>query len=190
MGWDYNSHIVYIMCIIMKWSQNLSASWAERFRTTSLQKPDGNCLFHALSYTITGCESQHGQVRHKVVNHLTTKKCWHLLENYTPLDDTLEEYVQRMCMHRDGVWGTSVEILAFSHLTGLNIASYNSEDGTYHFFGPAVIDPKEFMADDSRPGVYLSFHRTKLRGLGVHVCTLKLYIIMHVRAQYGGECFY
>ena len=53
--------------------------------------------------TITGCESQHGQVGHKIINHLTTKRCWHLLENYTPLDDTLEEYVQHMGMHRDGV---------------------------------------------------------------------------------------
>ena len=35
LGWDYNSHIV-CMCIIMRWSRNLSASWAKRFRTSSL----------------------------------------------------------------------------------------------------------------------------------------------------------
>ena len=35
MGWDYNSHIV-CMCIIMRWSRNRSANWAERFRTSSL----------------------------------------------------------------------------------------------------------------------------------------------------------
>ena len=34
MGWDYNSHIV-CMCIIMRWSRNHSASWAERFWTSS-----------------------------------------------------------------------------------------------------------------------------------------------------------
>ena len=101
--------------------------------------PDGNCLFRALSYAITGCESQHGQVRHKVVNHLTTERCWCLLGNYIPLDDTLEEYVQCMRMHRDSVWGEGGTV-AFSHLTSLNIASYNAEYGTYHFFGPAVID--------------------------------------------------
>ena len=71
--------------------------------------PDGNCLFGALSYTITGCESQHGQVRHKVVNHLTIR-CWCLLENFTPVENMLEEYVQCMRMHRDGVWG---DLLAF-----------------------------------------------------------------------------
>ena len=35
MGWEYNSHIV-CMCIIMRWSRNHSATWAERFRTSSL----------------------------------------------------------------------------------------------------------------------------------------------------------
>ena len=35
MGWEYNSRIV-CMCIIMRWSRNRSASWAERFRTSSL----------------------------------------------------------------------------------------------------------------------------------------------------------
>ena len=35
MGWDYNSHIVCV-CIIMRWPRNRSASWAERFRTSSL----------------------------------------------------------------------------------------------------------------------------------------------------------
>ena len=35
MGWEYNSHIV-CMCIIMRWSRNLSANWVERFWTSSL----------------------------------------------------------------------------------------------------------------------------------------------------------
>ena len=35
MGWEYNSHIV-CTCIIMRWSRNRSASWAERFRNSSL----------------------------------------------------------------------------------------------------------------------------------------------------------
>ena len=35
MRWDYNSHIV-CMCITMRWSQNRSTTWAERFRTSSL----------------------------------------------------------------------------------------------------------------------------------------------------------
>ena len=35
IGMEYNSHIV-CMCILMRWSRNLSANWAERFQTSSL----------------------------------------------------------------------------------------------------------------------------------------------------------
>ena len=34
-----------------------------------------------------------------------------------------------------------MEMLAFCNLASVNIASYNNEDGTYHYYGPAVIDP-------------------------------------------------
>ena len=115
------------------------------------------CLFRALSYAIMGCESQHRLVRHQIVEHLTTEICWRLLENYIPTDDTIEEYVQRTHMGRNGVWGTSVEMLAFAHLAEVNIASYNNDNGSYHFFGPAVIDPEGFYHDNSRPTVYVVF---------------------------------
>ena len=72
------------------------------------------CFAH---YAITGCESQHREVRCQIVQHLTTETCWRLLEHYTAQDDTIEEYIQRSRMGTDGVWGTSVELLAFSHLT-------------------------------------------------------------------------
>ena len=56
---------------------------------------DGNCLFRALSYAVTGSESQHHVVRRQIVRHLTTDRCWRLVENYLSTDNTIEEYVQR-----------------------------------------------------------------------------------------------
>ena len=112
---------------------------------------DGNCLFRALSYAVTGSESQHHVVRRQ---HLTTDRCWRLLENYLSTDNTIEEYVQRTHMARNGVWGTNI---AFCNLAGVNIASYNNEDGTYHYYGPAVIDPEVFDHDDSRPTIHLAY---------------------------------
>ena len=43
----YNSHIV-CMCIIMRWSRNLSASWAEKFRTSSLLCTYKLCDYYSL----------------------------------------------------------------------------------------------------------------------------------------------
>ena len=31
---------------------------------------DGNCLFRALSYVITGQQFYHAQIRHKIINHM------------------------------------------------------------------------------------------------------------------------
>ena len=115
---------------------------------------DGNCLFRALSYAITGCESQHRVVRRQIVEHFTTERCWRLLENYIPTDDTIEEYVQRTHMARNGVWGTSV---AFAHLAEVNIASYNNDDGSYHFFRLAMIDLEGFQHDNLRRTIYVVF---------------------------------
>ena len=39
----------------------------------------------------------------------------------------------------------------------MNIASYNNEDGTYNYYGPAVIDPEVFDHDDSRPTIHLAY---------------------------------
>ena len=66
-------------------------------------------------------------VRRQIVRHLTTDRCWRLLENYRSTDDTIEEYVQRTHMARNGVWGTNIEMLAFCNLAGVNIASYNEQ---------------------------------------------------------------
>ena len=96
-------------------------------------------------------------VRRQIVRHLTTDRCWRLLENYLSTDNTIEEYVQRTRMARNGVWGTNIEMLAFCNLAGVNIASYNNEDGTYHYYGPAVIDPEVFDHDDSRPTIHLAY---------------------------------
>ena len=66
--------------------------------------------------------------------------------------DSIEDYLQQSHMDRDGVWGTTAELLVFAHLAGVNIASYNNEDGSYHILSPGVIEP-----DDARPSIYLVY---------------------------------
>ena len=60
-------------------------------------------------------------------------------------------------MDREGVWGTTTELLAFCHMASVNIASYNTDDGSYHVLGPGVIEPDTFPQDDSRPTIYIVF---------------------------------
>ena len=54
---------------------------------------DGNCLFRALSYVITGTERQHLRLRHAIVRHLrSTEECHSLLGGYIR-ELTIEDYI-------------------------------------------------------------------------------------------------
>jgi hypothetical protein len=119
---------------------------------------DGNCLFRALSYLVTGSESQHSEIRHLIVQHLLTEEnCIQLLANYISVDNTIGQYLERTHMERDGVWGTTVELVTFSHMAGVNVASYNTEDERHHVLSPGVIDSERFPEDNSRPTIYIQF---------------------------------
>ena len=85
------------------------------------------------------------------------EKCRHLLENCITNCDTIKEYIQCTDMERDRVWGTTTELLVFSHISGVNVDSYNSENGSYHVLSPGVIDPNHFPEDNSQPTINIVF---------------------------------
>ena len=72
---------------------------------------DGNCLFRAFSYVITGSEPQHSGIRYLIVEHLSslvgteseTKLLNTTISDYNSIDD----YISRTCMDQDGKWGTN-----------------------------------------------------------------------------------
>ena len=118
---------------------------------------DGNCLFRALSYVITGSQRQHFQIRRLIVEHLRTEEnCIHLIPNYIT-DDTIEEYIQRTLMDRAGRWGSTAKMLVLAHMVGANVASFNTHDEHYHVLSPGVIDCEEYPQDDSRPTIYVAY---------------------------------
>ncbi len=88
---------------------------------------DGNCLFRALSSQITGTQQHHLELR-KAIARFEQKnesvfRPLHTTINSTPFSDHLQK------MKRSCVWGTLVEILAFSSLFHIDV--YVASD-TYH----------------------------------------------------------
>ena len=72
---------------------------------------DGNCLFRAFSYAITGSERQHFRLRTAIINHMRcTEACMSLLGGYIS-DLTLEEYIEHSQMAQNYVWGSQNECL-------------------------------------------------------------------------------
>jgi len=83
---------------------------------------DGNCLFCALSYIITGSEDQHYKIRALIISHMLSIA--HMLIGIGPDGranyatgmvscTTIEEYIRNSGMDRDGTWGSAIELLIY-----------------------------------------------------------------------------
>lgn len=78
---------------------------------------DGNCLFRALSYAITGRQRYHANIREKIVDHMK-----HIDRFLTPyIKTSLNCYLHTTGMAQSGVGGTDIEILVASSLLSTDI---------------------------------------------------------------------
>ena len=75
---------------------------------------DGNCLFRAFSYVITGRQVYHTKVREQIINHMRHTKHFLLPHMKTSLDSYLATC--RSHMARNGVCRTDIEILSAASL--------------------------------------------------------------------------
>ena len=90
-------------------------------------KGDGNCLFRALSFIITGSEEQHMPLRQAIIRHMRSigQLLWET--QIYPDEDYphgMEEYIAKTRMEHAGAWGTQVEIIALAHLLNTPILTY------------------------------------------------------------------
>ena len=81
---------------------------------------DGNCLFQALSYAVTGRQVYHTQMRAQIINHM--KHIEHFLLPH--INSSLDNYLANSQMARNGVWGTDIKILSAASLLSIDIFVY------------------------------------------------------------------
>ena len=79
---------------------------------------DGNCLFRALSFIISGTEIHH--------HHLRTLICNYISCHYRNIPGASENYVRDSRMANASVWATDVELHAAAALLGVNIYVYST----------------------------------------------------------------
>jgi len=122
---------------------------------------DGNCLFRAISYCITGSQQQYGIIRGYIVNHMLTSQYHSQLElsySHSNLhhNKTFSHHLQEM--ERDGTWGTEQEIIAAANLFDLSIITYNKyANNSYclqHFSPHFALHP-DCTASCSHNSIYL-----------------------------------
>ena len=102
---------------------------------------DGNCLFRAFSYIITGSEHQHLEVRNSLLSYMLS------IENFLvgygedgrynylqPFGHTtVQNYIDSRTMNRSGTWGSELEMMCLSHMLNTVVYSFGAlnNNGNY-----------------------------------------------------------
>jgi len=138
-------------------------------RTLKRIAGDGNCLFRAISYIITGSEQQHSRLHDTLVGYMLSIS--HLLVGLGPdgqrnYVDTLTStnhmhimhYLQSTAMHRNGTWGSAIEIACLSHMLNAPIYVYNvsHEVSRYIAYFPCTIE-RSLSNDINCMSLYIYF---------------------------------
>ena len=110
-----------------------------RPRTIQSIQGDGNCLFRALSFIITGSEEQHTLVREAILHHML-QIAHFMLSHHINDHSSVSEYIQHTGMGQDGTWGTDIEILTLAHLLNTCIFVYTTEQCNWWRYGPQNVD--------------------------------------------------
>ena len=99
---------------------------------------DGNYLFRALCYIISGSEDQHFEVRSAIIQHMQSIP--HLVSGIGPdgnrnylvtYDDgysSVDDYLARSRMDQDGTWGGDFEMCILAHLLNTPVYSFQGSD--------------------------------------------------------------
>ncbi|XP_062608883.1 uncharacterized protein LOC134270664 [Saccostrea cucullata] len=112
---------------------------------------DGNCLFRALAYAISGDEENQRNFRSLIVSHLPESESW-VLQN-----ETADKYLERTKMSEDKKWGTEVELYTAASLFRTRIFVYSKYGPYYKWLVFKPLNDKTIYTHDS---IYL-YHRSE-----------------------------
>ncbi|CAC5422289.1 OTUD4 [Mytilus coruscus] len=84
---------------------------------------DENCLFRAISYSLSNRQEYFGDIRRAIVDHLMRNA--EVFKSFLqPRFKTAEEHIQTHRMEENNVWGTELEILACADLIKTDIYTF------------------------------------------------------------------
>lgn len=87
-------------------------------------KGDGNCLFRAVSYCVSGSEDNHDAIRQATCRHLLENECvFESLQRNVNM--SMNEYLQMSHMNESGTWATEMEIIGIAALFKINVYTFS-----------------------------------------------------------------
>ena len=84
-------------------------------------KPDGNCLFRAISHQLFSTEENHLEIREKCIEYINREKIFYSKF----INENFEKYIERK--KKEGCWGDNIEIQAISEIYNLQIQIFHNE---------------------------------------------------------------
>ena len=106
--------------------------------TTRGVRGDGDCMFCTISHMISGTEEQHMSVRAAVCSHMLNNSPL-LLDKHIRGYTSMEEYITKTDMNKDGTWGTLLELLTVAHLLQANVYNWNVQQRNWYEFGHSIV---------------------------------------------------
>ena len=120
---------------------------------------DGNCFFRAISFLVTGSESQHRQVRLAITSHMLQNNDLFIQNGYVGCAEysSIANYITATGMNLTG-WGGTPELFAMAHLLRTRIFTYSQQHATWQLHAPYRVDPSlEIFESDTDMAMFL-FH--------------------------------
>ena len=122
---------------------------------------DGNCLFRALSAILTGSQESFSKIRAEICRFIVTQGAG-FISRYLEIkmkDLTPAEYLRKSHMDTNYIWGTDVEVVAFSKMLDVDIfvsnihtdIKRNESNATWYRFSSNYLRY-------SNPALYLANH--------------------------------
>ena len=103
---------------------------------------DGNCLFSALSYIITGTIDQQAAVHAVILNHMSAIEGRLRRGFFPPCYTDSQSYIEGTRMNRDRTWGSDCEMITMADLLNTTIYSHDTANNVWAPYTPAGgIDP-------------------------------------------------
>ena len=88
-------------------------------------KPDGACLFNSISLLLSGSDVYSHVIQHVICNYICAKENQNKLAQHIPrLYTSGKEYVEKERMQNCFTWGTDLEIVVLSQISGHDVFAY------------------------------------------------------------------
>ena len=115
---------------------------------------DGNCFFRAVSYIISGTESNHIHLRKATVKHLLETN--DLFSNTLSHEfRTVEEYVLKERVMDIGTWASNTEISCVANLVNTDVYSFNDQLLTWQMY--SAKNPGRINEVTTERGIYILY---------------------------------